>query len=526
MKMMCSALLLFWLAALVPPTVRAQQSEVSAREIIQKLRDTETRDDIKYEDVRIVGDLILRSGDSQTDTVSVARRLIFRQATFEGQVIFEGVTFLKSVLFNEVRFRQDVSFRETEFESSLTLQGRFDLGTTLDLTNATFKNSVFFSGVIFPSQTFLRGTQFGAGEGKEEHYALFDSTTFQKCEAAGAVFKNAIFEKAVFDEQAEFAGATFSGEVDFSDARFYGDALFEKAKFLDSDVAGLESALFTGVFFGSDHVADFTGTTFEREADFSKARFRGETRFVKATFQRAALFREANFQHDIVNFAGTTFGDVFDITGADFDDETLDLTEGNYKLLKTDRFDPNILKTTDGLEQVLENLNTVFRDQKQFDNVYRIKVKQRSLKSGYTQTLEYLIIDLPFKYFLSLARFMETAALIIVGLGLWFYRQDILVDLKEKKDGGILPISREVPITRRGTNFDKPTWSSRERLKHSLLFSFRVFTKLQVSEFVAAREKPLVLIEYWIGVVMYAVLLNIVNQRYNSLLRDIVKVFQ
>jgi uncharacterized protein YjbI with pentapeptide repeats len=168
----------------------------------------------------------------------------------------------------------------------------------LDLSGASFADTVWFSSSIFEGDVVLRHAQFAKGANFERavfgNLADFDGAAFGKSgEFRHAVFrgaasfrearfgKDAWFRGARFESSLDMSGASFAGEAGFGDIRYGGPTDFSHVDFVDN--AGFEAASF-------DDVVRFDDARFARNARFEQARFGREPSFDRARFLGRAIF--------------------------------------------------------------------------------------------------------------------------------------------------------------------------------------------------------------------------------------------
>lgn len=173
----------------------------------------------------------------------------FEEAQFDGDVEFTGITCYGETDFDETDFRQDVSFADSEFHDRAVFRGaEFEGGARTLQDDARFTDVVFHSDVNF-RDGWCR-------------YANFDNATFSG---------HAMFEEVWFDEDADFTSCTFESDADFDEARFGGDADFSQTRFEQPTV--FRGAEFKGEanYLGAN--ATFERAQFDDDADFDNALF-------------------------------------------------------------------------------------------------------------------------------------------------------------------------------------------------------------------------------------------------------------
>jgi uncharacterized protein YjbI with pentapeptide repeats len=127
-----------------------------------------------------------------------------------------------------------------------------------------------------------------------------------------AIFEEAIFANAIFEDVAHFSWSCFRKSADFSEATFESDANFYGASFGTTlkEITGLTGAIFVNTTFKGEAIfnnttfkfANFTEATFKKDADFGGAIFTNII-FRSATFEGKAYFTNAKFKFVDFNYA-------------------------------------------------------------------------------------------------------------------------------------------------------------------------------------------------------------------------------
>ncbi|MFI0020088.1 pentapeptide repeat-containing protein [Streptomyces griseus] len=204
----------------------------------------------------------------------------------------------RSAYLSELRPGADIDYRGTSFDRAL-------LQVVLDALRDPATRHVRFGTARFDRATFQEDAEFQ--DVTFEGIAHFSNAGF---------YDNVWFEEATFSGDAVFAGAVFSGRAWFNGATFSADVNFNKAKF--SREAWFDEAVVVGR-------TDFLGSDFSHAVRFDRAAFSGEVMFgdggtsspSSANFADRASFREASFSHD-ASFVGSVFSSDADFTASTF----------------------------------------------------------------------------------------------------------------------------------------------------------------------------------------------------------------
>ena len=167
----------------------------------------------------------------------------------------------------------DYNFKEFIFVGDIDFKKDLKVNT---FKNANFEKAIFEGYTKFESVGFWVGSNFGGAIFKKD--TIFDTVFFSE----ETIFKSVIFEKAAkfrkvsFDEGgALFEEATFKGCAVFFDTTFKGEAIFVRV-------------------------------AFEKDTLFEKVNFLRSANFTKADFAGCAVFWELNLGM-FANFVGVTF---------------------------------------------------------------------------------------------------------------------------------------------------------------------------------------------------------------------------
>lgn len=283
------------------------------------LRQIANEEDIKYDNVVIVGDLDLHSmnqpirseiilansriaGKMNLDNVILAKNFdassstflgptSFINCVFEGRSDFSGCQFIQEAKFGMAKFNDTVKFDSVQFDNTA------NFGTAI-FRNASFSRAKFSKICRFVDSQFiedanLNGIVFG-------EFAEFDKCIF---------FEYAFFNEAKFYDDVNFINSNFSEDSLFNGVQFHGKVNFEDSKFQNAYFEGAsfsEAVNFKNVSFGGD--ARFYEVDFDREVDFSKVNFSRNSSFSNADFSGGG------------SFEGTVFNGHFSLRSADFSD--------------------------------------------------------------------------------------------------------------------------------------------------------------------------------------------------------------
>lgn len=347
----------------------------------------------------------------------------------------------------------------------------------LNLNGIIFQDAVYASGIVFQSVTDFNNVQFLNG---------------------------AFFDAAHFVENSAFFNTTFvSQSPDFSQARF------EKAFIFRANFSGTADILsFSEAFFGG--TTSFEGSNFEGIQDVS---------FVAARFQSLASFSRVKFSK--ADFALSHFAEKADFRGAVFQNGldlsqvragSLDLrrVQTAYLSLQDAQFNelhvrdfkfqalnlnlPNALQlqTTHALEQIELTLREQALLYDANEAYYYLRLAQRATYSPLQQLAEVVFLDIPFGYFVRPFNVLAVSALLILLFVLVYYPpSEVLAPLPNAAEETpkanrnafwvsgipILPSAAEAS----DKHFLGKIWTA-------LGFSFRVFTRLNTSHYLAKKR--------------------------------------
>lgn len=222
-----------------------------------------------------------------------------------GTVDLSGVVFGSSMLIPTPSDRLiGLLLRKVYAEGSVTLRSKdggparlAELGIEssllkrdLDLENATIESRIrLING---------RGTEIGG------------DLNCQGLKAGGRILarfgvrRRALFEGAVFEDEARFEDCVFFSWADFTEARFRGPAFFSRS------IIG--EARFSGSTF--ERFGEFVAVAFRRRADFGGSAFAGNAIFAQSAFEQNASFVGAAFGSDL-NLHRTRFEGPADFSG-------------------------------------------------------------------------------------------------------------------------------------------------------------------------------------------------------------------
>lgn len=143
-----------------------------------------------------------------------------------------------------------------------------------------------------------------------EALVITNSTFAGKVRASRVMFASQVdFTKSAFAEAPEFSGSTFQGDAVFVVGQFATQPATEGVASINFDRATFEDiADFRGAkFFGE---ASFATATFKMPALFQDAEFHGDTNFSETTFGDAAVFVRTEFNGRCNFYRSSAAGDV------------------------------------------------------------------------------------------------------------------------------------------------------------------------------------------------------------------------
>jgi hypothetical protein len=360
----------------------------------------------------------------------------------------------------------------------------------LNLNGVTFQDEVYASGIVFQAGADFNNVQFLKG-------AFFDATHFA--------------------ENSAFFNATFGEPPDFSEARFEKTFIFRATFSGTADILSFGQAFFGGT-------ASFEGSHFEGIQDVS---------FVAARFQRLASFSRVHFRK--ADFALSQFAESADFRGAAFQDG-LDLSEVragsldlrrletaylslqdaqfNELLVRDFKFQALNLSLPDDLQlqtiNALEQIELTLREQALLydanEAYYYLRLAQRATYPPLQQLAEVLFLDIPFGYFVRPFNVLAVSGLLILLFALVYYPpSNVLAPLPNtaeetpKANRNAFWVSGIPILPSAAEGSDKHLLG---RIWVALGFSFRVFTRLNTSHYLAKKRFFWVYAERLLGAVM------------------------
>ncbi|OPY54915.1 MAG: hypothetical protein A4E49_00634 [Methanosaeta sp. PtaU1.Bin112] len=270
------------------------QQVIAAHEIIAQL---ESNEPVYYDNIRIQGDLNLRSLPGGR----VASSLVITNSTF-ANASFSGVTFVQDAIFwgstfSNASFEKASFLGQADFANASFANGSFSFASFAQpafFSGAVFRNNISFEDAQFAKDAFFSGALFM--DNANFNYSNFESYSY--------------FPAAQFLGDAIFSDVDFSGALDFSAANIAGRANFFSSRF---GSAVFSDSLFSGpAHFG---LASFSGLT-----SFGEAVFANEANFNLARFSQAAYFSDAVF-NGLALFGLAKFEDIASLQSARFDDD-------------------------------------------------------------------------------------------------------------------------------------------------------------------------------------------------------------
>jgi len=263
---------------------------ILASNILDKI---ENNEDIKYDHVRIIGDLDISdlklslTQDNKkyiNSSIEISRSEIdglvkFNDAEFSKYVMFYDTNFLEETEFKDVLFCSNVVFIDSIFEDEVHLDDTQFLGQSY-FDKATFKGYVSFLNANFYNLTNFRSSQFEKAAGFKD--AIFEGGAyFQKVQFKGDVYfsdsefkKEVMFTSSEFEDYAEFRDTVFHKNV------YFDGTVFKKNVFFDiyPDPPSRRGTRFEGDLILDDAVihsmnlnnAEFDGRISLNNSDFSR----------------------------------------------------------------------------------------------------------------------------------------------------------------------------------------------------------------------------------------------------------------
>ena len=168
----------------------------------------------------------------------------FWGTAFNGETKFEDAKFLDKAVFEGAQFSRPVWFARDHvmfLQSTKASSGVFrtDPGSAASIRRATIlpHAAEFHGKAEFINAQFHNWSWFG--NVKFHDTVRFNDVQFHLTGFNSAEFKDAIFVRVEFKEQADFSSTKFQSRGSFSDARFYGIAEFGSAQF--NEAAGIRA---------------------------------------------------------------------------------------------------------------------------------------------------------------------------------------------------------------------------------------------------------------------------------------------
>jgi len=265
MKALKTLKILFFITALLIPSLSFAKSQVKASQIIDQINAGKA---VQYKDAEIVGDL---------DFTSI------KDVTVDEESERNWRRHRNSTLVYWCHVRTPVSFINCVFKDDVLAYIHDD--DENETYNAIFYEDVDFQGCEFQEKSAFKYVKF---------------------------HKNANFKNTTYHEDALFKYTKFSTGVSFLNSDFNGDANFKYTKF-STDVSFANSDFSREANFKYTKFPEFVSfdkATFRRLANFKYTKFPEGVTFENAQFQGYADFKYTKFS-DPVNFDGTVFdGDV------------------------------------------------------------------------------------------------------------------------------------------------------------------------------------------------------------------------
>ncbi len=273
--------------------------------VCQILKKIQNNDPVRYDHVRIVGDLDLNELDLPTENIEriepVARK---------GEKL-EKIRFIKSKITIMDSIIGNLNFEGAIFDKGITFRGS-------QFEYANFRGSQFRNFADFMYVKFNHADGKGYANFREVQFcgeAIFYVAEFDKVNFLNAQFNgnanfqaalffkfHAIFEGTKFSRTSDFSKSRFNASASFDKAQFYGDVFFDESKFLEG--ASFGKAQFKGVVsFNKSQFSDFKqtdicfeGTQFDLTTDFNNSQFFNNANFSGAKFLDDVTFENTNFE--------------------------------------------------------------------------------------------------------------------------------------------------------------------------------------------------------------------------------------
>lgn len=207
-----------------------------------------------------------------------------------GTVDLSGVVFGRSMLIPTPSDRLiGLRLRKVCAEGSLTLRSK-DGGPAL-LAELGIESSLLKRDLDLENATIEGRMRLVNGRGTE----IGGDLNCRGLRAGGrmlarfGVRRRALFEGAVFEDEARFEDCVFFSWADFTEVRFRGPAFFSRS------IIG--EARFSGSTF--ERFGEFVAVAFRRRADFGESAFAGNAIFAESAFEQNASFAGAAFGSDL-----------------------------------------------------------------------------------------------------------------------------------------------------------------------------------------------------------------------------------
>jgi hypothetical protein len=316
---------------------------VAAVLIVRALRSNKS---VNISDCSIEGDIVVSGGEVPS--------LRINDSEVNGEINFEGTTFSGQLTISgRSIFKGEVVFRNVSFKDLFTVDAFVVFNKWFEAYLCKFSEQVRLDNV----------TLNGGGSFNESTFNKLAIFTYVRSLERGPYFERAVFQdvadfsSAVFQEETEFSDSTFNGNVYFDHAQFGGETDFSDTKFSKS-VSFSHAKVFQTLYFGQVSFSgdahfdqlnrgeeslsgklDFKSTSFNGRVfldnsrlhtlrfsnQFNNQRSGNPTIFAKRLIARnlgchVADFTEVEFR-DYVDFSNASFGERLDLTGASFDGE-------------------------------------------------------------------------------------------------------------------------------------------------------------------------------------------------------------
>ena len=242
MKALKTLKVLFFITALLIPSLSFAQSQVKATQIIDQINAGKA---VQYKGVEVIGDL---------DFTSI------KDVTVDEESERNWRRHRGSTLSYWCHVRVPVSFVNCVFKDDVLAYIHDD--DENETYNAIFYEDVDFEGCEFQEKSAFKYVQFR---------------------------KNADFKNTTYHDEALFKYTKFSTDVSFSNSQFYRDANFKYTKF--PEFVSFDKATFR-------HLANFKYTKFPEGVTYENAQFEGDADFKYTKFSDPLNFDGAVFEGD------------------------------------------------------------------------------------------------------------------------------------------------------------------------------------------------------------------------------------